>query len=276
MAQLFVLSGPDVGRSFEIQHGDTVGRSPDCIITLKHASVSRSHARFVQDGGRWLVIDAGSRNGLVVDHRRVERAELSDMDEFQIGELLVRFRTNAPELAPAPAPTVAPAPPSTPPRPAESEADELVLEGGDEEPAPARTPVQPPRPGAPPPRKLDENLLPTQVSPRVPPPAPPTFQHSMLDTGFGRPGGVAGASVSRAKAGPGERILQYHKVESGGGLGGVELAQLSGTTKLALFALATLLAAAIAWFAFRVAASTKERLTGSGGASDESVESPER
>ena len=47
MPQIFVLSGPDVGRSFEVRSGDTIGRSPDCIVTLKDPSVSRNHARLV-------------------------------------------------------------------------------------------------------------------------------------------------------------------------------------------------------------------------------------
>ena len=272
MAQIFVLSGPDVGRSFDVRHGDTVGRSPECSVPLKHASVSRHHARFEQDGERWSIVDTGSRNGVVVERRRVERAELADMQEFQVGELLLRFRSGAAEPHAAP---VAPAPQVAAPAPAAFEVEEIVLEGGEDQAAPGPAPR--PRtgpPSAPAPRKLDEDLIGTQVSQRVPPPPSPPLAHSMIDTGFGRAPTSAGATLNRSKAGAGERILQYHKVEAaGGGLANADLAQLSGTTKLLLFLLATALAAVVAWFAFRGTSSIKERLGGSEATpSEESVE----
>ena len=274
MAQLFVLSGPDVGRSFEIAPGATVGRSPDCAVTLKHASISRSHARFERDGERWFVVDAGSRNGIVVDRRRIERLELADMAEFQLGELLVRFRVHAPEAS---APAAQPRKDAPPKTIEPSDIEELVLDIDDEPQAPAQKPspyagtsfgvplaeAPPSRPGppsAPPPRKLSENLVGTQISQRVPPPPAPKLERSMLDTGFGRAPGVAGATLSRAKAGAGDRVLQYHKLEAKGGLANAELAQLSGLTKLLLVVCAVAIAVAIAWFAFRGTNSLKEKL----------------
>lgn len=97
MPQIFVLSGPDVGKNFVVRHGDDVGRTPECIITLKHASISRRHAHFERDGERWYVVDDGSRNGIIVAKTRSTRLELTDQMEFQLGELLLRFRLADPE-----------------------------------------------------------------------------------------------------------------------------------------------------------------------------------
>ena len=43
-AQLFVLSGADVGRSLEARDGLTIGRSRECALVLRDPSISRRHA----------------------------------------------------------------------------------------------------------------------------------------------------------------------------------------------------------------------------------------
>ena len=90
--RLFVLAGHDLGRSFAVRDGDVLGRGRDCQVRLGDRSISRHHARIVLRAGRWTVEDLDSRNGLHVGGRRVRRAELSDHDEFLLGELPVRAR----------------------------------------------------------------------------------------------------------------------------------------------------------------------------------------
>ena len=102
MPTLYVLSGPQVGKTFALRPGDTVGRAPDRIVTLKHASISRRHAHFEQAEGVWYVVDDGSQNGISFEGRRTERTALHDAAEFRLGEVLLRFRLEAPvETAPA-------------------------------------------------------------------------------------------------------------------------------------------------------------------------------
>jgi len=135
VAELFVLSGADVGRSFEVKGGDTLGRSQDCILVLKDASISRRHAHLEQRGGAWWIVDDGSRNGIVMAGVKTRSAELSDGQEFLLGELLLRFRCEplAGEPAAGPARAAAPAGarrPSAPPP--QGETGEIVLEGAEE------------------------------------------------------------------------------------------------------------------------------------------------
>ncbi len=92
MPKIFVLSGPDVGMSFEVEAGSKLGRAPDCAVVLRHASVSRHHAALELDGGSWWVVDLDSRNGLHIAGERVLRAPLADGSEFQLGEVLMRLR----------------------------------------------------------------------------------------------------------------------------------------------------------------------------------------
>lgn len=95
MAKLYVLSGPDVGRSYEVGPGAVIGRAAECPVHLRDASVSRQHARIEEHQGEWAVADLESRNGLRVRGARVRRAVLADGDEFALGEVLLRFRSDA-------------------------------------------------------------------------------------------------------------------------------------------------------------------------------------
>jgi transcriptional regulator with GAF, ATPase, and Fis domain len=51
-----------------------LGRSADCSVVIQDDSVSRQHAKLTFDGA-WRIEDLGSRNGTVVDGRRLARAE---------------------------------------------------------------------------------------------------------------------------------------------------------------------------------------------------------
>jgi hypothetical protein len=69
----------------------TIGRSPDCDIFLDDVTVSRRHAILHRDGDRFTIEDQGSLNGTFVNRRRIERAELADGDELQIGKYRLTF-----------------------------------------------------------------------------------------------------------------------------------------------------------------------------------------
>ena len=80
------------GEAFAAQ-GDrtTIGRSPDCGIFLDDVTVSRKHAVLSNEDGRWVIEDGGSLNGTFVNRKRVDRAELGDGDEVQIGKYRLTF-----------------------------------------------------------------------------------------------------------------------------------------------------------------------------------------
>jgi len=100
MPRLFVLGGADVGRVIQFE-GGSLGRSPDCAAVLRHASVSRVHARVERTQEGWEVVDLDSRNGLSVDGRRVPRHTLEDGAEFTLGDLDLRFRLDEAGSTPA-------------------------------------------------------------------------------------------------------------------------------------------------------------------------------
>lgn len=53
--------------------GTTLGRGNECDVVIDDAGVSRVHARIYQDPfGRWIIEDLDSRNGVIVDGKRVK------------------------------------------------------------------------------------------------------------------------------------------------------------------------------------------------------------
>ncbi len=65
--------------------GLLVGRSSPCDIVFRSRQVSRRHAYFYCDGESCYVEDLGSRNGLLVNGRKVEKEVLQDGDIVDIG-----------------------------------------------------------------------------------------------------------------------------------------------------------------------------------------------
>ncbi|QDV84092.1 FHA domain-containing protein [Stieleria sp.] len=69
----------------------TIGRCPTAEITLSDGSISRKHCQFLIDPyGSLVVRDLGSKNGVYVDDRRVEKAVLLPGSEVKIGVITLR------------------------------------------------------------------------------------------------------------------------------------------------------------------------------------------
>ena len=69
----------------------TIGRSPHSDLFLDDVTVSRHHARIILDDAGFTVEDLNSLNGTYVNRRRIERHQLSDGDELQIGKFKLAF-----------------------------------------------------------------------------------------------------------------------------------------------------------------------------------------
>jgi DNA-binding NtrC family response regulator len=68
-----------------------IGREAPAEIVLPVNAVSRVHAEIVSQHGELVIRDLGSRNGLIVNGRRVAAAQLEDCDEVRIGDALLKF-----------------------------------------------------------------------------------------------------------------------------------------------------------------------------------------
>ena len=90
---LFIVNqGANAGARYALD-SDVVslGRDPSSDIFLDDITVSRRHAEVERDGARYSIRDVGSLNGTYVNRKRIERGELSEGDEVQVGKFKLVF-----------------------------------------------------------------------------------------------------------------------------------------------------------------------------------------
>lgn len=94
---LRVLTGALAGKHFTLESlpGEScswrIGRHSNQDIILPHVSVSGEHARIVNQGGRWEIIDQLSRGGTFVNGKHVMRSPLATGDRLLIGAIQCSF-----------------------------------------------------------------------------------------------------------------------------------------------------------------------------------------
>ncbi len=106
---LHVIGGNDRGKQSELNRVLTnIGRGADQELVLADIAVSRRHIKIhlVQNGYR--LQDLGSGNGTLVNGKRVDEVLLTDGDQIELGNTLMRFEHPPSRAAAEPQP-VAPA-----------------------------------------------------------------------------------------------------------------------------------------------------------------------
>ncbi len=178
------------GAQHEVELSGTVavlGRDPSCDLVLNDPKCSRRHAVLEAGPDGIAVRDAGSANGIYVNGKKVERAQLGVGDTVRLGEVTLRVLdedvpgtlvmapedmrdlngTRTPYPAPARAPKLAPAAPAPAPPPPPAPAPPPVPPPVRQAPPPAPAAAAPPRPRPEPPRPA---APPPRVEPRGPAP----------------------------------------------------------------------------------------------------------
>jgi pSer/pThr/pTyr-binding forkhead associated (FHA) protein len=94
-AQIVVIQGPGSGTIIGI-HGDEVsfGRHSDNDLVLDSQMISRHHGRLLRDGEQFLVEDLGSRNGILVNGRKMPsraRQPVRHKDVLQLSDCQLLF-----------------------------------------------------------------------------------------------------------------------------------------------------------------------------------------
>lgn len=104
MPRLIVLQGPDLGKVFSVDRNLTIGRLSSNDIQLLDEQTSRQHARLEFGSAGVVAVDLGSRKGIEVNGRKVDRQRLTHGDSLAIGTTVLRFEdaeNGAPPALPA-------------------------------------------------------------------------------------------------------------------------------------------------------------------------------
>jgi pSer/pThr/pTyr-binding forkhead associated (FHA) protein len=88
LARLIELHASAPGRAHELGSGvHVLGRDASADVTLVHADVSRHHAELTITTEGASIRDLGSKNGVMVNGRKVEQATLEHGSRLAFGEL---------------------------------------------------------------------------------------------------------------------------------------------------------------------------------------------
>jgi pSer/pThr/pTyr-binding forkhead associated (FHA) protein len=92
VGMLVVKRGPNAGSQFRLDRAVlSAGRHPASDIFLDDITVSRRHAEFRREEGKFHVVDLGSLNKTYLNREPVDAAVLASGDEIQIGNFRLIF-----------------------------------------------------------------------------------------------------------------------------------------------------------------------------------------
>ena len=98
---LTFMNGPAIGKELPLVHTElTLGRGEESDVVLPDPSVSRQHVQLIcrkvvdekgQESLKVVLRDLGSKNGTLVNYRRVRKAVLRPNDKVTIGQIILKF-----------------------------------------------------------------------------------------------------------------------------------------------------------------------------------------
>ncbi|MCX7766790.1 MAG: FHA domain-containing protein, partial [Candidatus Sumerlaeia bacterium] len=91
MAILLSIHGHNIGVKYELKDKTTIGRADNNDIWIPHPNVSRYHCMIEKSGSQYYIIDNNSKNGVVVNGKKVTKVLLQPQDKIQIGNTVFVF-----------------------------------------------------------------------------------------------------------------------------------------------------------------------------------------
>lgn len=91
MAILLSIHGHNIGLKYELKGKTTIGRADENDIWIPHPNVSRYHCVIEKRGSQYYIIDNNSKNGVIVNGKKVAEALLQPQDKIQIGNTTFVF-----------------------------------------------------------------------------------------------------------------------------------------------------------------------------------------
>ena len=78
-----------------------IGRSPNTDIQIDNLAVSRIHARLIKLNDKYVVEDLNSKNGILLNNKKISKAILKHKDIVCFGKHTLVIHYNAQALKPA-------------------------------------------------------------------------------------------------------------------------------------------------------------------------------
>ena len=107
MPKLIIQTSSQEWAAELVQGSNVLGRSTQCTVPIREASLSRQHCEVVLEGAKAKVVDKGSMNGTLLNGKRVWEQELQAGDRITIGGVHIWYESkgNMPRKAQVQAPT---------------------------------------------------------------------------------------------------------------------------------------------------------------------------
>ena len=88
-----VVRGSATEKSYDLEAAQPIriGRGNGCQICLSDPLSSRTHAIISYEDGHWIASDADSRNGTMVNDKKISQVVLSSGDRIRIGSTELLF-----------------------------------------------------------------------------------------------------------------------------------------------------------------------------------------
>lgn len=92
--QLVIVAGPEKGRTFLLEDGQTllIGRGQQSDTKINDPHMSRVHCRVQVDGAKTILVDDGSSSGTRIGDAKVTQHELQPGDVFCAGDTQIRYQ----------------------------------------------------------------------------------------------------------------------------------------------------------------------------------------
>jgi hypothetical protein len=96
-------TGPAKFEDYLLAPNAVIGRGPESTLQILDAHLSKTHCRVEWRDGNWVLVDAGSANGMKIRGERIKEHVLVHRDTIELGETSIAYLEYEDALPPPPA-----------------------------------------------------------------------------------------------------------------------------------------------------------------------------